>query len=71
MRAGYPNRRPGKREAGWTKPMCEPTERIVTVPLIGRLTGSRDADIGEGARHGRFRPERLSGIYSMSETLAS
>lgn len=34
MRAGYPNRRPGKREAGWTKPMCEPTERIVTVPRV-------------------------------------
>jgi hypothetical protein len=37
--------------------------------VVGRLADGRDADIGKGARHGRFRPERVSGMWTSSKIL--
>src|SRR4051794_18774041 len=39
--------------------------------VVGDLAGGGDADLGEGARHGRTRPERMPGTYSGSERLNS
>src|SRR4051812_19633675 len=39
--------------------------------VVGGLAGGGDAQVGEGARHGRTRPERLPGTQAMSESLNS
>jgi hypothetical protein len=39
--------------------------------VVGGLAGGGDADKGEGARHGRIRPERLPKNRVTSESLNS